>query len=82
MATENAPSVPELRVEEGREVDSTHPEPRCSSKENLRNSVLIPLRDRASPTTISNMKQLGRGLNLSARKTRKREFLEEMEARH
>ena len=31
------------------------------------------------PATISNMKQLGLGLNLSTKKTRKREFLEEME---
>jgi IS5 family transposase len=30
-------------------------------------------------TTISTMKQLGLGLNLSTKKTRKREFLEEME---
>lgn len=30
-------------------------------------------------TTIATMKQLGLGLNLSTRKTRKREFLEEME---
>jgi hypothetical protein len=28
------------------------------------------------------MKQLGQGLNLSTRKTRKREFLEEMEPIH
>ncbi len=37
------------------------------------------MRDRAGPTTILTMKQLGLGLKLSTKKTRKREFLEEME---
>jgi IS5 family transposase len=37
------------------------------------------LRKARRGTTIASMKQLGLGLNLSTKKPRKREFLEEME---
>ena len=37
------------------------------------------MHDATTPTTMATMKQLGLGLNLSTKKTRKREFLEEME---